>query len=687
MARLGRSYTNWPLVGGIILPVATGPVSHAITASGSTATDGAAPINVQRPITAAGTTTTDGAAGIGIPHPVTATGSTTTDGAAAIDLTIGGTSHPITASGSTTTDGAAPINVVRPVTSAGATTSDGTAAINATRPITSVGSTTITATAPINVLRPVTASGAATTNGAAPVNVTRPLTSSGSTTADGTAAIDISNGPISHALSSSGTTTTDGAAGITAQRVVSASGTTVTDGAAPINVTRPISTIGTVGQYTNYVRTTAGHYEWIDGPAVFVLNRRWQRDGYLQTTAAPAWNTYTDPAYDVRVECQRPLQPGPNNERVLNGGLYFEWQPTGALNHTFQADVGFPGVAANNATMDANVAKGAMVQIRATWDPATDTSTLYCRAPGTALDVDTGWTVLNTNVNTGRSKNTTVTSLTMGNGDGGSNPTWGSTYSGVLKGCYLKINTDVVRHWDGSNLPADSATSFTDKVGAGWTIVRNDTVRPQGVRIIPAGTSGYLRTDNTITATGNPIVVERSLASTGSTTCDGTATLTLETTSTAHPITASGTVNCDPANVILSVIRPLTAAGSVSTDGASAPIITKTLATTGTTTTDGGAALQRFKHLASIGVTTTAFTATPQLRHSLGANGWPTVSADVTLRRTCAFSAWASTSTDGTARPSIPRRLVKHWDGSTWVTSQVRKVAWDGQAWIDSQNG
>ncbi len=257
--------------------------THALTASGSTTSAGAAAITAARPLSATGSATASGAAALVAARPLAADGATTTDGAAAL-----GRTSPLSADGATTTDGAVTLTADRPLSADGAVSTAGAAAMTAARPLsasgaastsgsaaiaipgegavehfltasgsavfgasgplrvehalTASGSTTSAGSAAITAARPLTAAGTATADGTAALTAERPLAAAGSTTTDGSATLSLGVAPL--LLAASGSATTDGAAALTTARSLAASAEATTSGAATLQRAAPLTASG-----------------------------------------------------------------------------------------------------------------------------------------------------------------------------------------------------------------------------------------------------------------------------------------------------------------------------------------------------------------------------------------------------------------------------------------------------------
>jgi len=299
--------------GGVILIEldASAGTSHALTASGSTATDGVAAILATRVVTASGSTTTDGVAAPRATRVLSGSGSTTTSGAAAV-----GVAHPVTASGSTATSGAAAILTVARLTASGSTSTSGAAALVTTARLTASGSATTGGNAAALTVARLTAAGTATTTGAAALTFNATLTAFGATTTGGSAAPDlVTPGGTSHALTGSGAATTTGNAAIVRLAVLTATGSTTTTGtAAPkiravITATGSSTTDGIAQPRARRALTSAGLVTTL-GQAQFAALLTLTASGLVTTTGSAALDIGGPSA---------PLEPAPpERTRVLN---------------------------------------------------------------------------------------------------------------------------------------------------------------------------------------------------------------------------------------------------------------------------------------------------------------------------------------------------------------------------------
>ena len=209
-------------------PASSGGTSHAISATGTGNSDGAANVTATYVGTATGSGTSAGAANATITTTASANGSGTSDGAAAAGLRT-----PVTATGSGVSDGAGNITVTWRVTGSGSGQSDGAcaASISGGSAVSASGSGQSDGAANVTARYALTATGTGTSSGAAAAGSTITVTAAGTGASAGAA-----NVVLRHVVTAAGSGQSSGAGNIVATYRITAAGTGTSDGAAAVTL-------------------------------------------------------------------------------------------------------------------------------------------------------------------------------------------------------------------------------------------------------------------------------------------------------------------------------------------------------------------------------------------------------------------------------------------------------------------
>jgi hypothetical protein len=222
-----------------IKQAAAGGTSHAVTATGVTATSGGAAAGRTITFVAAGVTATSGGAAQVRLAAVTATGVTPTVGVAAITRVTGPVSHAVTAAGVTATSGGAAQARTTTVTSAAVSSSAGSAAVRATTTLTASSATATAGSATLARTFTATATGVTATSGTAAALSGVTLAATGVTPTSGAATITRTT-----SLTATGTSEVVGSAAQVLETTVTAEATTVTSGQALLATSTPVTAEG-----------------------------------------------------------------------------------------------------------------------------------------------------------------------------------------------------------------------------------------------------------------------------------------------------------------------------------------------------------------------------------------------------------------------------------------------------------
>lgn len=204
-------------------------------------------------------------------------------------------------------------------------------------------------------------------------------------------------------------------------------------------------------------------YAWIENPGGVPAN--WIQ---LSGISRPA-----DASEDLRTEAQIPLVDG-FPQRTANILHYHEWNAANVMRFILSMSDGtFPGTNVDLSVVTAATGCGIgdMLQARSTWDPATDTHTVYVRRPGLDLASDVGWIEVGSAVYAGKELNTANSPPRFGLGDSN------RSFNGRWQRARRSNNGALVFDVDIDSCPSDDATSFTCSTGQTVTFVRSTSGR------------------------------------------------------------------------------------------------------------------------------------------------------------------------------------------------------------------